>query len=216
MSNNDPMPFFIAFSGKKQSGKDTAAAIAGQFLTGQGKRVAMTAFAEPLKRMCVEVLGLDPAGIYGTDEEKNAPSHIMWDGFPIEVRQKYADPAVGIWDDTKPRSGSMTNREVLQVMGTDIFRAIYGDVWAEAPFRKDWTDIDVVILTDCRFPNEKIVTEKHGGVTIRLERDTGFKDNHASETSLDDAEFEHKYINNKTLSDLELYVCGKMMELGLA
>jgi hypothetical protein len=209
MNSNTPGTIFIALSGKKQVGKDTAAGMIMRLCESQGKRVVLTAFAESLKRMCVEILGLQPEGVNGTDEQKNALCHILWDGFPAEARLKYSNSGIVAGDgvyDADPRSGPMTNREVLQVMGTDVFRAIYGNVWAKAPFNRDWSAADVVILTDCRFPNEKLVTEEAGGVIIRLERSTGLSDNHASEIALDGYSFDNTYQNNGSFEDLNNYI----------
>lgn len=211
-SRKTPGPTFIALSGKKQVGKDTAAGMIVRIMESQGKKATLTAFAEPLKRMCIDILGLRPEGVYGTDEQKNALSHITWEGFPQEVRLKYSKSSgVLQW----PRTGPMTNREVLQVMGTDIFRAIYNQVWAKAPFNRNWGDADVVILTDCRFPNEKNVTEEAGGVIIRLERSTGFNDNHASEIALDGYTFENTYHNSGSFDDLENYISNILKQQGL-
>lgn len=215
-SNRIPGPFFIVLSGKKQVGKDTAVKMMVQALEKENKKVVVTAFAEPLKRMCIDILGLSPEGVYGTDEEKNALSAIQWDGFPANIREKYGVLQAGKWStQSGPRSGSMTNREVLQVMGTDIFRAISNDVWANAPFNRDWKDTDVVLLTDCRFPNEKWATERNNGVIIRLERNTGFSDNHPSETALDGYQFDISYHNNGTLEELEKFVMSVLEQKGL-
>jgi hypothetical protein len=210
-----PHTVFIALSGKKQVGKDTAANMIVKIMQSQGKSAVLTAFAEPLKRMCVEILGLRPEGVYGTDAEKNSPSHILWDGFTMDIRLKYSKEIDHLDGRDLPRTGPMTNREVLQVMGTDIFRAIYGDVWAKAPFNRDWSGHDVVILTDCRFPNEKKVTEDAGGVIIRLERSTGFVDNHPSEIALDGFLFENTYQNSGSFDDLENYIRGILIAKGL-
>lgn len=226
MNTNTPHTF-IALSGRKQVGKDTAASMITRLLESRGKKVVTTAFAEPLKSMCIDLLGLKREEVYGTDAQKNALSHILWDGFPMEVRLKYSNEFMnyqldiegtdpGPWrSQAVPRSGPMTNREVLQVMGTDIFRAIYGEVWSRAPFRRSWGDADVVILTDCRFPNEMIATEEAGGIIIRLERETGFIDNHPSEIALDGYNFENKYRNGGSLNDLENYVRSILIKQGL-
>lgn len=225
MSKNTPHTF-IALSGRKQVGKDTAASMITRLLESRGKKVVTTAFAEPLKSMCIDLLGLKREEVYGTDAQKNALSHILWDGFPMEVRLKYSNEFAkyeyGSFTDMPeqrsqalPRSGPMTNREVLQVMGTDIFRAIYGEVWSKAPFNRSWGDADVVILTDCRFPNEKIATEEAGGIIVRLERETGFTDNHPSEIALDGYDFENKYRNGGSLNDLENYVRSVLIKQGL-
>jgi len=205
-----PGLIFISLSGKKQVGKDTATDIATRLLRDVGKTVKVTAFAEPLKRMCIDVLGLEEALVYGSNDDKDTLTHIVWDTMPLNIRVKYSKVTRG------PRSGAMTVREVLQVVGTDIFREMFWDnVWAEAPFRKDYADVDVVILTDCRFPNEKDCTDGSGGVTIRLERATGFTDNHKSETALDGYTFEYFYENNGSLEDLEIFIRETLEEIEL-
>lgn len=205
-----PGTVFIALSGRKQVGKDTATSIMKATLEAAGLQVTTTAFAEPLKEMCINILGLKRELVYGSNDDKNTPSTILWDRFPMDVRLKYSDV-------TWPRSGPMTVREVLQVMGTDVFRAIEDNVWARAPFNRDWSDYDVVFLTDCRFPNEKKVTEQHGGIVIRLERNTGYIDNHPSETALDGADFDKRffYQNNGTLEELHTFLRSVLETLNL-
>lgn len=226
VSRSNPVVLFVGFSGKKQVGKDTATQMAVTMLQNAGKRVAVTAFAGPLKRMCVEIIGLSHEGVYGTDAQKNQPSHVLWDNMPLDIRVKYStEDEVDLTQvhsgcktqyKPRPRSGRMTNREVLQVVGSDIFRNLFGqDVWAKAPFRQDWHEFDVVIFTDCRFPNEKRVTEEYGGSIIRLERHTGFQDNHISETALDDSSFDFKYENNADMESLRAFVQDTLTKLKL-
>lgn len=197
---------FIVLSGKKQTGKDLASRIIESYLKDNGYSVSTTYFAEPLKLLCVQILGLTPQGVYGTNEQKNELSHVLWDGFSREIREKYSIESYGCPDSFNLRvpilrNGKMTNREVLQVIGTDVFRSIWGDVWAEAPFRKSY-DSDFVIITDARFPNEISVTKRHGGCIIRLERSTNVSDMHESEIALDEMVFENKYENNGTIEEL--------------
>ena len=206
-----PGTYFIALSGKKQVGKDTSGQIIARLLTEQGKRVAFTAFAEALKEMCIGVLGLQRSLVYGTDADKNVLTHIKWDTLPNYIRDKYRTGPDKFKEDgslqSNIRTGNMTVREVLQIMGTDIFREMFeNDVWANSPFRRNWSEYDVVVITDCRFPNEKSVTEARGGTVIRIERNTGLNDTHASETSLDNAEFEYRYVNNGSLAELESFL----------
>lgn len=219
MCNITPTPpgtTFIALSGKKQVGKDTSGQIIARLLTEKGKRVAFTAFAEALKEMCISVLGLDRKLVYGTDADKNMPTHIPWDNLPLYVRQRYSPDKDPVFQARLPREGLMTVREVLQIMGTDIFREMFeNDVWANSPFRRNWSDYDVVVITDCRFPNEKSVTEARGGTVIRIERNTGLTDMHASETSLDNAAFDHRYVNNGSLQELEEFLRQTLTKLNL-
>jgi hypothetical protein len=212
-----PVPFFLCFSGKKQTGKDTSSEICSRILKQQGLKVRSTSFAYPLKHICIHILGMSVDACYGTDKDKDKNSNILWQNMPLEIRKKYQRTIVGSHGKAfVDPSGPMTNREVLQVLGTDIFRTFFDtDVWAKYPFREDWDGYDVVLLTDCRFPNEKIVTEENGGVIIRLERDTGLEDNHPSEIALDEFTFKHTYQNNGSLEDLEEYLTGKLKEFEL-
>lgn len=220
-----PGTVFIALSGKKQVGKDTATAVAKLICDAHGLNVAVTAFAEPLKELCINILGLKREKVYGSNADKDSLTDISWEGFSYETRTKYAIEFGGTLylsggkaiKNPLPRCGLMTHREVLQVMGTDVFRAIKDNVWAHAPFNRDWSEYHVVLLTDCRFPNEKLATEENGGIVIRLERDTDLIDNHPSETALDGAEFDPRfyYKNNGTMEDLSLFVQKVLKTLNL-
>jgi len=226
----NPHTVFICFSGKKQVGKDTATNMAVDMLRMSGNKVAVTGFANTLKDMCVDILGLEKENVYGTDEQKNSPSPILWNELPIDIRLKYSNEWIdfGTPDDDEedlrhrdngtpvPREGPMTNREVLQVIGTDIFRTMFSyNVWVDSTFRKDWSKYDVVIITDCRFPNEKIAIEQSNGHIIRLTRNTGFTDEHVSETALDGSTFKIQYDNNGTLEDLNNFIESTLRTLNL-
>lgn len=205
------MTKYITISGKKQTGKSLSAELLQDYLYDNGYSTRVVSFADPLKAMCVEILGLTSGGVYGTDKEKNELCHIMWDGLPMEIRLKYSNNHILAGDgiqDPLPRSGPMTNREVLQVIGTDIFRALYHDVWALAPFRREWGEYDYVIIADCRYPNEVEATLKHKGIVLRLERETGLVDTHVSENALDNYKFENVYSNNGTIEDLNKFLKG--------
>jgi len=189
-------------------------------LEAVGYKVGVTAFAKALKDTAINILGLERDLVYGSNDDKETLTHIVWDNFPEEIRFKYADKSkdpmsgASMWHG--PRCGPMTIREVLQVMGTDIFREMFEqDVWANSPFRSDWSEHDVVFITDCRFPNEKRVTEERNGVTIRLLRNTGFTDNHSSEVALDDYTFERTFENNGSLDELARFVRKTLLELEL-
>lgn len=160
-------------------------------------------FADNLKRdICMNILGLSFHHCYGTDEDKNEETHLNWQNMPGIITEK------GIWDLLNTRevrarmgqsnlnkvknkiqyhpSGPMTAREVMQYVGTDIFRKIYGNVWAESCIRKIQSESPLLaVITDCRFPNEVEVVQAAGGKVIRLTRGMkSSKDAHPSETIL--------------------------------
>lgn len=174
--------------------------------------VKVYSFADSLKQdVCMKVLGLTKEQCYGTDEQKNQLTHLFWENMPGVITEpapeattkitgrlgKYYEKAASGLVYHAP--GPMTGREVMQFVGTEIFRKMYGDVWVDATIRKIKQDRPLMaIITDVRFPNEV-----HGitclgfksdypatGKILRLSRDI-FKgqDQHESETALDNFDF---------------------------
>jgi hypothetical protein len=93
-------------------------------------------------------------------------------------------------------------RRLLQRLGTEAGRDILGEnIWVDTAFaRADSSDI---VITDVRFPNEFEAVRSRGGITVRIDRPGyGPRNSHASETSLDDAEFDYYINNNGTLQAL--------------
>jgi hypothetical protein len=131
-------------------------------------------FADPLKRFCIDVLGVPEQGCYGTDEEKNAPiEHLLWQNFPVK-------------EVIEGRTGPMSGRDVLQVFGTDVVRKFYNDAWARGTYssiRRDGHQLS--LICDARFPNELDMGESVNAKSIRMLRRI-FADVHKSETALDD------------------------------
>jgi hypothetical protein len=85
----------------------------------------------------------------------------------------------------------MTAREVMQFVGTDIFRNIYSNVWVDATIRKIQEETpELALICDCRFPNEVSGIQDAGGKVIRLTRNSGSDDCHSSETALDEANYD--------------------------
>jgi hypothetical protein len=213
-------PLFVAISGKKGSGKDELARLINARLDSRFGSV-ITHFADPLKEICIRLFGLDSKLVYGSNTDKQSFTNVLWDGLPLKVRVKYATQGVKFHEEEDreipvPRIGPMTIRELLQVMGTDIFRErVYNNIWAEYPFKQNWDSMEqgevrepthVVFIADCRFPNEVAETLKNGGIVIRVVRNTGHIDNHPSETALDNYDWNqpsHFLIdNNGSLDEL--------------
>ena len=82
--------------------------------------------------------------------------------------------------------GRITGREMMQLVGTELIRDNFGNVWLESTFRRIQSDnAALAIITDCRFENEaSAILKQPRGHVIRLTRSI-HDDNHASETSLD-------------------------------
>jgi hypothetical protein len=139
--------------------------------------------------------------VNGTDDEKNAPTKFSWSQFNKfllnETRNEIK--AQDAWH--KP----MTGRHILQVMGTDIFRDIYGDVWVDACLKQIQDEApELAIVTDCRFPNEVEGIQAAGGKVIRfLRAPFADKDQHKSETALDNHKGFDRVFDNRTSSIIE-------------
>ena len=113
------------------------------------------AFADVLKEFAVDVLGLEYNQVYGTNEEKNSPTHLLWENMP-----------------TGNNKGPMTGREVLQYFGSDICRKMYENIWFDACIRRIRKDNpELALISDVRFPNEIKGVQNEGGVVFGLPRD---------------------------------------------
>ena len=126
-------PLIVGLSGKKQSGKDTICSAVYDYLhscSDLDDSISVYSFADALKqKVCKDVLGLTEEQVNGTDEQKNSPTIYKWDSLTDGIR--YTNSV-----ETEPirkggtrsqyeevpvlRSGSMTAREIMQVVGTDI------------------------------------------------------------------------------------------------
>ena len=154
----------IAFAGRKQSGKTTLCKQIVNFICDLEKLEDYSTiynFADPLKDVCINILGLTFDQCYGNDKQKN------------ELVNCY-------------RNGKqMTAREVLQVVGTDFLRSIQHNVWADATIRRIQKDNPpIALIGDCRFPNEVEAVKRAGGTVIKLTRNL-YNSDHASEIALD-------------------------------
>jgi len=91
------------------------------------------------------------------------------------------------------KPGAMTARQVMQYVGTDIFRRMHFDVWVDATIRRIQREQpQLAIISDVRFPNEVKGIQKAGGKVIRFTRAPfANQDEHASETALDDYPLEN-------------------------
>jgi hypothetical protein len=173
------MTKIIAFAGRKQSGKTTCSEfIANKFIGN----VKVYNFADPLKKdICMNILGLTYEQCYGTDDQKNELVNCVW------------------------QNKRLTAREVMQFVGTDIFRTMQQNVWADATITKIIKEKpDLAIVADCRFPNEVRVIKDVGGTVIKLTRNP-FDSQHDSETALD--------INRYDQSNFDLLLDNKNLTI---
>ena len=132
-------------------------------------------FADYLKEMAVNLFGLTPQQVYGSDKQKNVKTALLWEDMP---------------ENTNNKTGRMTSREFLEHFGTKIVRKIKNDAWVKSSINKIvGEDSGIAIIPDVRFPNEVQAIQDNGGKVIRLTRDV-FNSDVDAETALDKDKFD--------------------------
>lgn len=161
-------------------------------------------FADILKETAISLFGLNPISVYGTEEQRAEPTHLLWENMPTNT-PTVVDSSWAAVEKTGPMSG----REFMQYWGTEIGRKMYPQIWINATMNRIKAEqSEISIITDVRFPDEIDAIKAAGGVVIRLTRNVQ-KDNHYSETALDKYKGFDYIIDNKkmtlseTLTDLE-------------
>ena len=140
--------------------------------------IKIYSFADPLKKdICMNILGLTYHQCYGTDEDKNTTTLLRWKDAP--------KPKNSSWDKYIESDDFMTARQVMEFVGTGIFREMKEDVWSKATLNKIKVDNpELAVICDCRFPNEVEEIKRAGGKVIRLTRNP-FNSDVVSESILD-------------------------------
>lgn len=183
----------IGISGKKQSGKNTV----GVILQCLHENINFEGIKEVIDK---GVLIYDPNNMelvsFAFKLKEIASSLIgvkYWD-FENQTFKKEVDPLTGL-----------TNREILQKIGTS-FRELFGeDIWIKALFKHlECIGFDKnYIITDVRYKNEAKAIKEKGGILIRVNRNTDSNDTHQSEVDLDDYDkFDFIIDNNGSVEEL--------------
>lgn len=123
------------------------------------------------------------------------------------------------WNGEKDEEG----RSLLQRVGTEKIRSVYPYYWSGflqsilKCFPDEW---DYVIIPDVRFPDEIEVMQEFDCVSVRVIRDnfetslTAEQQSHASETSLDDWDFDvvlHNHSDEKFADDVKMFVRRELL-----
>ncbi len=165
----------IVLVGKAGSGKST---VSEYLFKKYGMEVVR--FSDALKEIAME-MGFTHKQVYGSQENKE------------EINK--------LWN--------VSGRTFLQRFGTEFGRNYVNKLFPEAKMGNNlWVRLleneldDNVVVEDCRFPNEAKVLRDRNAVFIKLERNTKYTNNHASETELDSIVCDYVINNNKTFGDL--------------
>lgn len=172
----------ILINGKKRSGKDFTASLIKQAIESRGSTCEILSFASPMKYIVSTIFGITEDQLDVFKNEK----------FPV-----YTQDDVGDLD-------YLTDfRTVLQKFGTEAMKPVFGeDVWASILYRKaKESNADVVLVPDFRFLIEYLELPHITTLKIKhTEIEEACKDTHASETELNDFEFDY-YIDNTGYPD---------------
>lgn len=204
-------PTIIAISGRKGSGKNTLATFIRRWYIdniSEESTFMECSFADEVKKFCINVLGLQNKQCYGSDDDKNSETPYKWENVPKHIRWKFGGDSIvnrmilsgkttdeilnvfyTIEYNKKLKSGFMSGRDIMQVLGTDLIRETFGNVWSGATIRNIYASgKSCAVITDNRFPNEaKDVLNEKNGFIIRLTRTPyGKRDVHPSESALDE------------------------------
>lgn len=137
----------IGLVGFKGSGKDT---FARTLIEEYGYR--KDSFAAPLKDAVAAVFGWDRDMVEGATSES----------------RKWREQKDEFW--SKALGRDVTPRQVLQEMGTEVFRDSFdSNIWVDS-FRARNEGQDNIVVTDVRFKNEMDTIKALGGKLFRIKR----------------------------------------------
>ncbi len=112
-------------------------------------------------------------------------------------------------------------RLILQGWGTDFRRKLHGDLYWISKLDKEIyrltveNKIEILLVTDARFPNEVEYLMNCQAICINVVRPNSDKDQHISETANDQTIFDVTIQNDGTLQDLQLKVRQLVTKLGI-
>ena len=142
----------VALSGRKRSGKDTAANLLAKELGF--KRIA---FADKLKELTASFLGFPLAEVMGDKFKELMVAEVLTDDEKVRI---------------------LYGRDVLQKLGVAC-RDTFGEhFWVEQLFNSLHMREHNYVITDCRFWNEVEAVQRWSGSVIRVNRTDSLKTLH--------------------------------------
>lgn len=198
----------IGLTGAAGAGKDTVCGFALEWCEEHGLKAERLAFADPLKVSAAACFGMSRAKALEFCNWMKQPGVFV----TVERLEGEGDLPVSVAEASGVRGKTVTGRQFLQLYGTEAHRDVFGsEFWVEVTERKlaerAGTDVDVVFLTDPRFPNEAKMIHKHGGEIWEVVRPGQSKvEAHASEAGLPEGAIEFQIHNSSNLDALRVLV----------
>lgn len=173
-------------------------------------------FGNLLKDILITIFGCNRQEIYGNDDDKNKLSPVKWENIykilphlkpnylslPTPVRPKIkhiieVDTSV---EEKISVPEYLTNRELMEIFGTDICRTIFNLCWVEPLFRQITEQgYPFVVVSDCRNEDEIDYARQVGAKVVRLTRNP-HGGTHKIEKALDDYSNFDLVIDNKNMT----------------
>lgn len=196
----------IGIHGKKRSGKDTTAKFIKNKIGGE-----IYSLATPIKQAISSVSGLSMDvlnGNSGIDRDKtkfdvsldDLHSMVEWLHNKFDSLDDFEYEQAKIILSVYPDINSMTIRELMQTLGTDIMVSIRTDYWLN-PLKKMSLN-NIIIIPDIRQTHE-IDFIRSVGIMVFVNKDTKMVDNHITERGLSPIGDEFIIDNNSSLNNLE-------------
>jgi hypothetical protein len=169
-------PRVIGIIGQARHGKNIASEY---FIENHG--YTLMSFAEPLKKLGEALIqGVDNLEFVRLARELhvNTKDAIQIDSDLLKLRQIIKH--MNLTPDMDPEDKK--KRHLWQQMGTEIFREYDEDCWVNSMNARS-VDLDRMVISDVRFPNEIAWIRYHCGIIYKVERLDGFsiESSHASE-----------------------------------
>lgn len=146
------------------------------YIISKNPKYKKISFADPLKKMLIDYFGLTYQDVYTT-----------------VGKNKYNQ----FWN--------MTNRQILQKVGTDALRKGFCyDTWVKITQQILLKNLNnYYIIADVRFNNEAEMIKKHGGIVIKINRNQMIKQNtHESEIPISNNYIDLEINNHSSFYDL--------------
>lgn len=222
------LKMIIGITGKKRSGKDTAAIMLAETLAARDlKTVHIMKYADALKHAIFDGINktrpfeftfedIDGATSYDREEQCFTTFEAIaictqanrYLELPYSMDEVVHEFFVERDDSFYGNPTFYSVRELLQYYGTEIVRNKHDDnFWVNSTIKKalEISDLNThVIITDVRFDNEIKVIQENNGKVFSIVRDSANmeSDSHISESGISDYQSVLFIENNDTLDDL--------------
>jgi hypothetical protein len=207
----------ILISGKIHRGKNQFAEYLNEELIKKNLKVSSDLFARSLKDGCKEDFRKLTNVLDNISEEIKTKINLWIDqrqlilhGDAIVKDLEKSINKLIIKDENWYENKTDITRNILQLYGTEIFRKRVDENWwvKQVKNRCIASNDDIIIVTDCRFPNEitEMLCDDYETITIRINRNINTNeqtDFHDSETALDNWQcWDYIVDNNSNLIEL--------------